>query len=75
MQDIASDTSSTTAPASFDWSDTTPSPDLSLEVRVPWREYQCFKAWGIKDVKQTWPCGATGFKKEDQSRAGTCKDL
>ena len=68
MQDFASDTSSTTTPVSFDWSNTTPSPELSLEVRVPWREYQCFKAWGIKDVKQTWPCGSTGYKKEDQAQ-------
>ena len=68
MQDVASDTSSTTAPLSFDWSNATPSPELSLEVRVPWRVYQWFKAWGLPEVKRTWPCGSTGYKKEDQSQ-------
>jgi hypothetical protein len=67
MDDSSSDTTCTTAPHGFDWSDAAPAPELEIHLRVPRREYYYFKdKFDLKAVKESWPCAATGYTKEDQ---------
>ena len=66
MDDSSSDT--TTAPSAFDWSGSgrRQGIPLKLSVPVPRREYFYFKKFDLKKIKETWPCGDTGYTKEDQ---------
>ena len=61
-----SDSETTTSPPAFDWGDTTQANEVRLKLKVPRSEYYFFKGWTIKDVKETWPCGDTGYTKQDQ---------
>ena len=50
----------------FEWNDPTPASPVSLHVRIPRDEYYWIKTFDLKAIKQTWPCGETGYTKEDQ---------
>ena len=67
------DTRSTTATPQFNWSNSTPHPEFSLTLPVPRREYHNYNGWTINEIKAVWPCGDTGYTKEDQ--ANLLKDL
>ena len=65
MDDSSSDT--TTLPQQFARSDTTPAPELKVQLKVPRTEYYYFSdKFDLKAVKEAWPCAATGYTKEDQ---------
>ena len=71
MDDSSSDT--TTAPPGFDWSGSGRAQEISLELRAPRREYFYFKKFDLKKIKEAWPCGDTGYTKQDQENL--LKDL
>ena len=47
---------------------TRPSQTTNVEFKlpIPQREYDYFKSWDLKRIRETWSCGATGYTKEDQ---------
>jgi len=49
----------------FDWSNHAPTANQELEVRVPRREYDYFRMWGLGDVRATWPHNA-GYTPADK---------
>jgi hypothetical protein len=40
--------------------------NFDLELPIPDRIHAYFKSWDVKQVKETWPCGLTGYTKEEQ---------
>ena len=44
-----------------------PAAKLSIELRVPRREYCYIKGLTLKDVKSLWPISETGYKSKDQA--------
>lgn len=54
--------------SAFDWGDTTPSPEVAIEVHIPRDAYHWSTNLTEADVKKIWPCGATGYTKEDQQQ-------
>ena len=73
MDDSSSDT--TTAPSVFDWSGTRRAQEMSLDLPVPRREYFYFKKFDLKKIKEAWPCGDTGYTKQDQPRTSPAQPL
>ena len=54
--------------SAFDWGDTAPSPEVAIEVHIPRDAYDWITSLTEADVKKIWPCGATGYTKEDQQQ-------
>ena len=48
------------------WTDETHAANLSIDVKVPRREFKYFEGFTRKDVKEWWPLCQTGYKSEDQ---------
>ena len=53
-------------PVTF-WTDHTPAAKLSIDVKVPRREFKYFEGLTLKDVKAWWPVSQTGYKSSDQA--------